>query len=37
VFAEYRSPLRGANFREPEDAYRDALALIRKEKTTLGI
>lgn len=37
VFAEYRSQLRAANFREPEEAYRDALALIKKEKTTLGI
>jgi len=37
VFAEYRSQLRAANFREPEEAYRDALALIKKEGTTLGI
>lgn len=37
VFAEYRSQLRAANCREPEEAYRDALALIKKEGTTLGI
>jgi len=37
VFAEYRSQLRAANFREPEEAYRDALALIKKEGVTLGI
>jgi len=37
VFAEYRSQLSMANFREPEEAYRDALALIKKERTALGI
>ena len=37
VFAEYRSQLRAANFREPEEAYRDALALLKKEGTPLGI
>lgn len=37
VFAEYRAQLRGANLREPEEAYRDALTLMEKEKTPLGI
>lgn len=37
VFAEYRSQLRSANFREPEEAYRDALALLKKEGGSLGI
>jgi superfamily I DNA/RNA helicase len=29
VFAEYRAQLRAANLREPEEAYRDALALLK--------
>lgn len=37
VFAEYRSQLRSANFREPEEAYRDALSLIKNESVSLGI
>ena len=37
VFAEYRSQLRSANFREPEEAYRDALTLLKKEGGSLGI
>ncbi|OGT14516.1 MAG: DNA helicase [Gallionellales bacterium RIFCSPHIGHO2_02_FULL_57_16] len=37
VFAEYRSQLRAANFREPEEAYRDALALLKIEGGSLGI
>lgn len=37
VFAEYRSQLRAANYREPEEAYRDALALLKNEKGSLGI
>jgi hypothetical protein len=37
VFAEYRSQLRAANLREPEEAYRDALALLRKDGRDLGV
>jgi len=37
VFAEYRAQLRTANFREFEEAYRDALVLLKKEGTLLGI
>lgn len=37
VFAEYRSQLRAANLREPEEAYRDALTLLRKNGQSLGI
>ncbi len=37
VFAEYRAQLRSANFREFEEAYRDALVLLKKEGTLLGI
>jgi hypothetical protein len=37
VFAEYRSQLRAANMREPEEAYRDALTLMRKDGVSLGI
>jgi hypothetical protein len=37
VFAEYRAQLRSANFRELEEAYRDALVLLKKESTPLGI
>lgn len=31
VFAEYRAQLRAANLREPEEAYRDALAILKRE------
>jgi hypothetical protein len=37
VFAEYRAQLRTANFREFEEAYRDALVLLKKDGTRLGI
>lgn len=37
VFAEYRAQLRSANYRELEEAYRDALVLLKKENTPLGI
>lgn len=37
VFAEYRSQLRTANYREIEEAYRDALAFLKREKAALGI
>lgn len=37
VFAEYRFQLREANFREPEEAYRDALALLKNKGESLGI
>jgi hypothetical protein len=37
VFAEYRAQLRGSNYRELEEAYRDALVLLKKEATPLGI
>ncbi|MBK9664634.1 MAG: DEAD/DEAH box helicase [Gammaproteobacteria bacterium] len=37
VFAEYRSLLRRAGFREAEEAYRDALALMKQERDGLGI
>lgn len=37
VFAEYRAQLRTANYREIEEAYRDALALLKNEVTSLGI
>jgi hypothetical protein len=37
VFAEYRAQLKGANLREPEEAYRDAAALLKLEPTSLGI
>ncbi|MBZ0072706.1 MAG: AAA family ATPase [Gammaproteobacteria bacterium] len=37
VFAEYRAQLRSANLREPEEAYRDALAILKREGTSLGI
>jgi hypothetical protein len=37
VFAEYRAQLRAANYRELEEAYRDALVLLKKEGTSLGI
>lgn len=37
VFAEYRAQLRSANLREPEEAYRDALAIVKREGSSLGI
>jgi superfamily I DNA/RNA helicase len=37
VFAEYRAQLRGADLREPEEAYRDAIALLKREPVALGI
>ena len=37
VFAEYRAQLRTANYREMEEAYRDALALLKNEGASLGI
>jgi superfamily I DNA/RNA helicase len=37
VFAEYRAQLRAANYRELEEAYRDALVLLRRDGTTLGL
>lgn len=37
VFAEYRAQLRSANLREPEEAYRDALALLKNEPISLGL
>jgi superfamily I DNA/RNA helicase len=37
VFAEYRAQLRSANLREPEEAYRDALAILKRERLALGI
>jgi len=37
VFAEYRAQLRSANLREPEEAYRDALAIVRSKGFSLGI
>jgi len=37
VFAEYRAQLRAANLREPEEAFRDAAALLKREKMPLGI
>lgn len=37
VFAEYRAQLRAVNYRELEEAYRDALALLKNESTSLGI
>jgi hypothetical protein len=37
VFAEYRAQLQTENLREPEDAFREAVQLLRSEKPTLGI
>lgn len=37
VFAEYRAQLQAANLREPEEAFREACQLLRKEKPALGI
>jgi len=37
VFAEYRAQLRAENLREPEEAYRDARLLLKKDGASLGI
>lgn len=37
VFAEYRAQLLAANWREPEDAFREACQLLRNERPQLGI
>lgn len=37
VLKEYRAQLRSANLREPEEAYRDALAILKREGMSLGI
>lgn len=37
VFAEYRAQLQAANLREPEEAFREASQLLRKERPALGI
>lgn len=37
VFAEYRAQLHGANLREPEEAFRDARALLQNQKEALGL
>lgn len=37
IFAEYRAQLLGANLREPEEAFRDASALLSREPVALGI
>lgn len=37
VFAEYRAQLQSANLREPEEAFREACQLLKKEKPALGI
>lgn len=37
VFAEYRAQLQAANLREPEEAFREACQLLRKEQPALGI
>jgi len=37
VFAEYRGQLAAKRAREPEDAYRDALALLKKNGANLGV
>lgn len=37
VFAEYRAQLQAANLREPEEAFREACQLLRKEQPILGI
>lgn len=37
VFAEYRAQLHGANLREPEEAFRDARALLLSQKESLGL
>lgn len=37
VFAEYRAQLHGANLREPDETFRDALRLLAEQTTSLGI
>lgn len=37
VFAEYRAQLHASNQREPEEAFREACQLLRREKPELGI
>lgn len=37
VFAEYKAQLRAANLREPEEAYRDARAILTREGGVRGI
>jgi hypothetical protein len=37
VFAEYRAQLHAANFREPEETFRDACRLLKKQGAELGI
>lgn len=37
VFAEYRAQLKSEGLREPEEAYRDAIALLKRERVSLGI
>jgi hypothetical protein len=37
VFAEYRAQLSAANLREPEEAYRDALSIMRENSANLGV
>jgi len=37
VFAEYRARLLADNWREPEEAYREACELLRNEKPDLGV
>lgn len=37
VFAEYRAQLNAANLREPEEAFRDACALLKEQGAELGI
>jgi hypothetical protein len=37
VFAEYRAQLRAANLREPEEAYRDALTLLKTNSGNVGV
>ncbi|CAG9235015.1 UvrD-helicase domain-containing protein [Burkholderia vietnamiensis] len=37
VFAEYRAQLRSENLREPEEAYLDALSMLRQGRVSLGI
>ncbi len=37
VFAEYRAQLQAANLREPEDAFREACLLLKRDNATLGI
>jgi hypothetical protein len=37
VFAEYRAQLQADNIKEPEEAFREAAQLLRREKPSLGI